>query len=241
MTASPAWAGAWPTASRPKRGYAVSAGARTGSARERAIAFARSCRGRHGKRMSAWTRCSATPAGCSSPTGECGTLSPAPVRMPVSRTTPTLSSTLASSATFLTRCAQAEGWPRARNAVGGANLTNGVGMSAAAELVDRQIAAFRDRDLDGFLSCYADDVKIRDFGGDVLMDGKAAMRGQYGPLFRDSPQLSVEIPRRMDAGDYVIDEEDISGFILAGFPETMKAVVVYQVRDGLIQGAVFLM
>jgi hypothetical protein len=35
-------------------------------------------------------------------------------------------------------------------------------MSDATDLVDRQIAAYRDRDLDGFLSCYAGDVKIRD-------------------------------------------------------------------------------
>ena len=114
-------------------------------------------------------------------------------------------------------------------------------MSAATDVVDRQVAAFRDRDLDGFLRCYADGVKIRDFGGNVLMDGKEAMRGQYGPLFRDSPQLSVAIPGRLAAGDYVVDEEDISGFILAGFPEMMKAVVAYLVRDGLIQDAVFLM
>jgi hypothetical protein len=73
------------------------------------------------------------------------------------------------------------------------------------------------------------------------MDDKAAMRGQYGPLFQDSPQLSVEIPRRMVAGDYVVDEEDISGFILAGFPQAMHAVVAYLIRDGLIQTAVFLM
>jgi hypothetical protein len=25
----------------------------------------------------------------------------------------------------------------------------------------------------------------------VLMDGLEAMRGQYGPLFRDSPQLKI--------------------------------------------------
>jgi len=113
-------------------------------------------------------------------------------------------------------------------------------MSDATDLVDRQIAAFRDRDLAGFLSCYAGDVKIRDFAGHVLMDGLGAMRGQYGPLFRDSPELKVEIPRRMVAGDHVIDEEEISGFVLAGFPATMHAVVVYLIREGLIQEAMFL-
>ena len=44
-------------------------------------------------------------------------------------------------------------------------------MSAATDLIGGQIAAFRDRDLDAFLGCYADDVTIRDFAGNVLMDG----------------------------------------------------------------------
>jgi hypothetical protein len=113
-------------------------------------------------------------------------------------------------------------------------------MPEATDAVDGQIAAFRGRDLEGFLSFYAGGVKVRDFDGNVLMDGLEAMRGQYGPLFRDSPQLSVEIPHRIATGNYVIDEEDISGFILAGFPPAMRVVVVYQVQDGLIQDVVFL-
>jgi hypothetical protein len=114
-------------------------------------------------------------------------------------------------------------------------------MSDATDLVDRQIAAFRDRDLAGFLACYAGDVKIRDFAGHVLMDGLEDLRGQYGQLFRDSPELAVEIPRRMVAGDHVIDEEEASGFVMAGFPPTIHAVVVYLVRDGLIQEVMLIM
>ena len=114
-------------------------------------------------------------------------------------------------------------------------------MSDATEAVDRQLDAFRDRDLERFLGCYAAGVKIRDFDGNVLMDGPDAMRGQYGPLFRDSPQLGVEVPGRMAAGNYVVDEENLSGFILAGFPTEMHAVVVYRVQGGLIQDIVLLM
>jgi hypothetical protein len=114
-------------------------------------------------------------------------------------------------------------------------------MGEATGVVDRQIAAFRDRDLERFLGYYAAGVRVRDFDGNVLMDGPEAMRGRYGPLFRDSPQLSVEIPRRMVAGDYVVDEENLSGFILAGFPPQMRAVVVYRVHDGLIHDVVLLM
>jgi len=40
---------------------------------------------------------------------------------------------------------------------------------------------------------------------------------------------------------HVIDEEEISGFVMAGFPATMHAVVVYLVRDGLIQEVMLLM
>ena len=114
-------------------------------------------------------------------------------------------------------------------------------MSEATDVVDRQIAAFRGRDLERFLGFYAADITIRDFDGNVLMDGLAAMRGQYGPLFRDSPELAVEVPRRSVVGDFVIDEEQISGFNLDGFPSSMSAAVVYRVRDGLIQDVVLVM
>ena len=114
-------------------------------------------------------------------------------------------------------------------------------MSEATDVVDRQVAAYRDRDLERFLGCYAAGVKVRDFDGNVLMDGLEAMRGQYGPMFRDSSQLRAEIPRRIVAGDYVIDEEDISGMVVAGFPPAMHAVVIYRVRDGLIHDVVLLM
>jgi hypothetical protein len=114
-------------------------------------------------------------------------------------------------------------------------------MSEAPDVVDRQVAAYRDRDLERFLACYAADVTIKDFDGNVLMDGLEAMRGQYGPLFRDSPQLRADIPRRIVAGDFVIDEEDISGMVMAGFPPAVHAAVLYRVRDGLIHDVILLM
>jgi hypothetical protein len=56
-------------------------------------------------------------------------------------------------------------------------------MSEATDVVDRQLATFRDRDLERFLGCYAVGVKIRDFDGNVLMDGLEAMRGSMGRCF----------------------------------------------------------
>jgi uncharacterized protein (TIGR02246 family) len=114
-------------------------------------------------------------------------------------------------------------------------------MSEVTDVVDRQVTAYRDRDLERFLACYAPDVKVKDFDGNELMDGLEAMRGQYGALFRDSPQLSVDIPRRIVAGDYVIDEEHGRGIVMAGFPPTVHIAVLYRVRDGLIHDVILLM
>jgi hypothetical protein len=100
-------------------------------------------------------------------------------------------------------------------------------MSEATDVVDRQVAAYRDRDLERFLACYSADVM-------------EAMRGQYGALFRDSPQLRADIPRRIVAGDYVIDEEYGSGIVMAGFPPTEHIAVLYWVRDGLIHDVILL-
>jgi uncharacterized protein (TIGR02246 family) len=114
-------------------------------------------------------------------------------------------------------------------------------MSDTTDLVDRQIAAYQERDLDAFLTFYAKDVRIRQFDGSVMADGTDGLRSFYEPLFRDSPQLKARILHRITAGDYVIDEEETTGVNVPGYPATMHAVVIYQVKDGLIHDVIFLM
>jgi hypothetical protein len=107
--------------------------------------------------------------------------------------------------------------------------------------VDRQIAAYQERDLDAFLASYAKDVRIRQFDGSVVADGTDSVRSFYEPLFRNSPGLKARILHRIAAGDYVIDEEETTGVNAPGYPATMHAVVIYQVKDGLIHDVIFLM
>ena len=82
-------------------------------------------------------------------------------------------------------------------------------MTETTDVVDRQVAAYRGRDLERFLGCYAADVKIRDFDGTVLMDGLEAMRGQYGPLFRTystatiTPELLAALAQVESSGNPV--------------------------------------
>jgi hypothetical protein len=108
-------------------------------------------------------------------------------------------------------------------------------MPEAADIVDAQVKAFQGRDLAGFLACYSADAVIKDADGNVIMSGLDSLRSMYAQLFRDSPDLSVEIPSRIAVSEYVIDEERIEGFNFAGYPPAIHAVAVYRVTDGAIR------
>jgi hypothetical protein len=112
-------------------------------------------------------------------------------------------------------------------------------VSEITELIDAQVAAYRERDLGTFLSFYSDDIEIRDMDGNVLMD-RSVMSEQYGQLFSSSPNLAVEIANRIEVGDKVIDEERITGFVLPGYPTELHAAVVYAVEDGRISRVILL-
>ena len=68
--------------------------------------------------------------------------------------------------------------------------------------------------------------------GDRLMVGHAAMRPAYAALFANSVNLHAEVPTHIREGDFVVDEERVTG--LPGKPEPLHAVVVYRLREGLI-------
>jgi hypothetical protein len=107
-------------------------------------------------------------------------------------------------------------------------------MSMPTDLVDAQIEAYRARDVERFLSCYADDASVMLFDGTPMFADKQAMREQYGKLFTDSPGLHLAIANRMAAGEFVIDEEHVSGIHFRDMPTELTALSVYRVVDGKI-------
>jgi len=114
-------------------------------------------------------------------------------------------------------------------------------MSLAADVVDAQIEAYRARDVERFLSYYADDASVVSFDGTAMFADKQAMREQYGKLFADSPELNVKIANRMATGDFVVDEEHLSGFRFGEMPTEVTALSVYRVTDGKIAKLMLLM
>jgi uncharacterized protein (TIGR02246 family) len=107
-------------------------------------------------------------------------------------------------------------------------------MSVETDVVDEQIEAYRAKDIERFLSCYADDASVVTFDGTAMFGSMEAIREQYGMLFANSPDLQVTIAGRIAVGEFVVDEEHLTGFHFGDMPTELTAVAVYRVVDGKI-------
>jgi hypothetical protein len=107
-------------------------------------------------------------------------------------------------------------------------------MSMATDVVDAQIEAYQAKDVERFLACYAEDASVVLFDGTPMFADKQVMREQYGELFANSPGLHLTIANRISGGEFVVDEEHVSGMHFGDMPAEMTALSVYRVTDGKI-------
>jgi uncharacterized protein (TIGR02246 family) len=107
-------------------------------------------------------------------------------------------------------------------------------MSVATDVVDTQVAAYQARDLERFIACYAEDASVVQFDGRPILVGRQALREHYGRLFADHPDMRLVIANRMAAGDFVVDEERLSGVHPGDAQSPMTALSVYKVTNGKI-------
>ena len=104
-------------------------------------------------------------------------------------------------------------------------------MSAAVDVVQRQLEAYNARDIDAFVAAFAPSIRIfRMPAAEPAIVGHAKFREAYTKRFA-SAGLHAEILDRIVLGNKVIDHERIRG-ITDGLVE---AVAVYEVVDGLIE------
>lgn len=105
--------------------------------------------------------------------------------------------------------------------------------SKIIEVVDKQLEAYNNKDLESFLSCYVDGVMVYSFPSNETREDVSgdAFRGRYEALFNSSPDLHCTLVSRVIKGNIVIDQELVTGF---NGGETKKAIAMYEVIDGLI-------
>lgn len=104
------------------------------------------------------------------------------------------------------------------------------------ELVSRQLELYNAHDLEGFCSCYADNVELRNMGqAGVLANSKNELRELYAKKF-SNPALKAKIANRIVKGNYVIDHEVVEGV----GDKPLEVVAIYKVEGDVILSVLFI-
>jgi hypothetical protein len=98
-----------------------------------------------------------------------------------------------------------------------------------SDVVDRVVEALNAHNLDAFVACYAPDATIENGHDEVVARGSDELRARYGPMFKESPDTRVEPLSRTEVGEFVVQEERVTG---RGKPQ--HHVAVYFVQNGVI-------
>ncbi|WP_323788006.1 nuclear transport factor 2 family protein [Psychroserpens sp.] len=107
--------------------------------------------------------------------------------------------------------------------------------SSIEAVVQRNLDAYNARDIDAFMSDYADDVKLYAYPNTLQTEGKTAMRKSYKDWFERVPDLRAFVKKRIVIGNKVIDEEQVTAN-----GKILEAVAIYEVENGKIVKVTFI-
>ena len=102
-------------------------------------------------------------------------------------------------------------------------------------IVQKQLDAYNVRDIDAFMATYTKDIKLYNFPNDLRSEGQKAMKKSYKGFFENTPDLNCKILYRIVTGNKVIDHE-----LVTANGNTITAVAVYEVENGLISKVIFI-
>ncbi len=104
-----------------------------------------------------------------------------------------------------------------------------------ADIVQKQVDTFNKKDLDGFVGCYTSDVLVRNFPNDTSYVGRPQMKKNYARFYKNNPNTTVSVLKRMVLGNKVIDHEEVTQN-----GKIYKQVAIYEVKNGLISSMTFI-
>lgn len=101
-----------------------------------------------------------------------------------------------------------------------------------ASVVQRQLEAYNDRDVDALMAIYAADAQLFEHPDKLLAQGTAALRERFAMRFRE-PNLHATLLHRIVAGSLVLDHERVTRTFPEG-PGEIELVMTYEVQAGRI-------
>jgi len=109
-----------------------------------------------------------------------------------------------------------------------------VSDASPEHIVQKQLDAYNNRDIEEFLAAYSKNVKVYDFPEQLQYEGLDQMRTSYAGFFKNTPDLHCEIKNRIVFGNKVIDEE-----LVTVNGSQFSAVAIYEVSNGKISKVTF--
>ena len=107
----------------------------------------------------------------------------------------------------------------------------------AEQVVQRQLDAYNERDLDAWLATYKTDAEQHLLHGGLLASGHEAIRKRMSTRFQDHA-LHAELASRLVMDNVVIDHEFVTRTFPDG-PTIIEMICIYEVHAGLIVKATF--
>lgn len=98
------------------------------------------------------------------------------------------------------------------------------------EIIDLQMAAFNNRDINAMMSLYTEDTKIYNFSDHAtVINSKKECEEMFIKLFQQSPDLNAVIIKTIFFSNKVIVHEYVSG--RNGNNEKKQQVVIFEIED----------
>jgi len=112
--------------------------------------------------------------------------------------------------------------------------------TGAVAVLARLMRAVNERDIEGLVSCFADDyaneTPVHPQRG---FTGNEQVRRNWTQIFAGVPDIGAELPRQSVDGNTAWTEWDMSGTRVDGLPFLMRGVVIFRIVDDAIASARF--
>jgi len=106
---------------------------------------------------------------------------------------------------------------------------------SVSETVQSHIEPFNNRDLDAFAAVFSEDVVVSRFPADVMYTGNSNFKKNYAEYYSRTPNVIVEVVKRMVIGNTVVDEEKVTKG-----EKIKKQATIYTVQNEKIQSMTFI-